>query len=32
MRKQKDNYFTQTGILFGTKQKINSGRIPEHCD
>jgi hypothetical protein len=26
-RKQKDNYF-----LFGPKQRVHSGRIPDHCD
>ena len=42
MRKQKDNYFThwkefnkkteQTGMLFGPKQRVNNGIIPDHCD
>ena len=40
--KQKDNYLThwkeltkktkQTRLLFVTKQRVHSGRIPDHCD
>ena len=42
VRKEKDNYLThwkeitkrteQTRMLFGPKQRVHSGRIPDHCD
>ena len=38
MRKLKDNYLThwketkQTRMLLGPKQRVHSGRIPDHCD